>query len=165
MSPPLVSILSQMQPVHTLPHYFPKTHLNTISYLCPDLPSGLCSSGFPTKLLYAFLISPMHATCPTHLILYLITLIIPSEACKLWSSHYAVFPSLSPLFPLRSKLCPQYPVLINTLNLCSSHSVRDQVQHAYKTTGKLTVLYILISKCSDRRQNILNRMVASISWI
>ena len=34
----------------------------------------------------------------------------------------------------------------NTLNLCSSISVRDQVSHPYKTTGRIIVLYILIFK-------------------
>jgi hypothetical protein len=32
----------------------------------------------------------------------------------------------------------------NTLSLCSSLSVRDQVSHPYKTTGKIIILYILI---------------------
>jgi hypothetical protein len=32
----------------------------------------------------------------------------------------------------------------NTLSLCSSLSVRDQVSQPYKTTGKTTVLYTLI---------------------
>jgi hypothetical protein len=32
----------------------------------------------------------------------------------------------------------------NTLSLFSSRSVRDQVSHPYKTTGKTTVLYALI---------------------
>jgi hypothetical protein len=31
----------------------------------------------------------------------------------------------------------------NTLSLCSSLSVRDQVSHQYKTTGRIMVLYIL----------------------
>jgi len=44
-SPPLVPILSQMNPYHTLPTYFFSIHSNIIL----DLPSGLLPSGFPTK--------------------------------------------------------------------------------------------------------------------
>jgi hypothetical protein len=32
----------------------------------------------------------------------------------------------------------------NTLSLCSSLNVRDQVSHPYRTTGKIIVLYIQI---------------------
>jgi hypothetical protein len=38
-------------------------------YLCLGLPSCLLPSGFPTKILYVFLIFPIHIICPTHLIL------------------------------------------------------------------------------------------------
>jgi hypothetical protein len=49
------------------------------SYPCLGLPSGLLPSGFPTKM-YAPLVSPMRATCLTHLILLaLITLTIPKH--------------------------------------------------------------------------------------
>jgi hypothetical protein len=44
----------------------------------------------------------------------------------------------------------------NTLSLCSSLSVRDQVSHPYKTTGKIIVLYtpifvFLDSSLEDKR--------------
>jgi len=39
----------------------------------------------------------------------------------------------------------------DTLNLCSSLCVRDQVSYPYETTGKILVLYILVFKSSDRR--------------
>jgi hypothetical protein len=55
--------LSQINPVHTFQPYFPKTHSN----LRLGLPSGLFSSGFPTRILYAVSVSPMRATCPTPL--------------------------------------------------------------------------------------------------
>jgi hypothetical protein len=32
-------------------------------------------------------------------------------------------------------------VFWNTLSLCSSHNIRDQVSHLYRTTGKIIVLY------------------------
>ena len=39
------------------------------SNLCLGLPSYLFPTGFPTKTLYTSLLSPIRATCPTHLIL------------------------------------------------------------------------------------------------
>jgi hypothetical protein len=53
-------------------------------HLCLGLPNGLFPSGFPTKILYTHLFSPIRTTCTAHLnILHLITLIIFDEVYRL----------------------------------------------------------------------------------
>ena len=67
--PPPVPILSQLDPVHTLHPTSWRSILILSSHLRLDLPSVLFPSDFPTKTLYTPLLSPIHATCPAHLIL------------------------------------------------------------------------------------------------
>jgi hypothetical protein len=54
-SPPLIPILSQINPVHTTPSYISKICFNISSNLRLGLPNGLILSGFPPK-------SYMHST-------------------------------------------------------------------------------------------------------
>jgi hypothetical protein len=142
-----------MNPVHTFPLCFTKIHSNITFHLCRCLSSGLFTSCFPTKILYAFLISLMHTTCPAHLILFHLTIqIIFSEAYKLWSS---LLRSLLQLPATSSLLGPNVllsTLFTDTLNLSSSLSVSNQVQHLYGTTGKILVLNILIFTFLERRQ-------------
>jgi hypothetical protein len=57
-SPSVVPILSQIDPVHTIP---PISILST--HICLGLPSDLFHSGFPTNTLYAFPFYPIRTTC------------------------------------------------------------------------------------------------------
>jgi hypothetical protein len=88
-----------------------KIHFNIATHLRLGLPSGLFPSGFPTNILYAFLLSPIRATFHVHLIfLDLIILIMFGKKYKLWSSSSCSFLQ----FPVPSSLFGQ-KILLSTL--------------------------------------------------
>ncbi|PNF19758.1 hypothetical protein B7P43_G14768 [Cryptotermes secundus] len=83
-----------------------------------NLRSGLFPSGFPTNILYAFLVSPK-----------LLIMQFSPTPCHVISLRSNIL--LSTLFS-------------NILSPCSSLNVRDQVSHPYRTIDKIIVFYILI---------------------
>jgi hypothetical protein len=128
-SPPPVPILSQQnshyapplpQPMSLRSILIPSSHLS----FCH--PSSHTPSGFPTKLLYTSLSSPIRATCSAHLILLdFICLMISGDEYKIWSSslcnylHSRVTSSrFGPNILLKT-------LSSNTLSLWSSLNVRD----------------------------------------
>jgi hypothetical protein len=72
-----------MNPVHNLKPHFPKIHSNVIFPFTPKSYERSLPSGSPTKIMYEFLMSFMHATCHAYLFfLDLITL------C--WAADWAI---------------------------------------------------------------------------
>jgi hypothetical protein len=87
---------------------------------------------------------PKNATCPDHLILfYMIIVIMSGEKYNYKIPHwnFLQYPVTSSLLGPNILLSTLFS---NTLKLCSSLNVRDQVSHPYKTADKIIVLYILI---------------------
>jgi hypothetical protein len=104
--------------------------LSTHLYL--GLPSGLFPSGFPTNNLYMVLFFPIHATCPVHLILLnLIILIIPGEEYKSCSSSLCSFlhpPVTSSLFGRNNFLSTLF---LNTLS-CTYFTLSDKMSNCFR---------------------------------
>jgi hypothetical protein len=129
----------QSSPCHPKPASW-RSNLILSSHLCLGLRSGLFSSGFPTKILYRPLLSPMRATCSAYLIL------LDFMTRTILGEQYRPLSSLLPSFlhsPVTSSLLGPNILLnalfSNTLSLRSSLGVSDQVSHPYKITGKITV--------------------------
>ena len=94
--------------------------------------------------------SPIRATCPAHLILdFLTRTIFVDEYGSLRSSLYSFLHSPITLTLLGPNI--HNTLFSNTLSQRYSFNVSDQVAHPYKTTGKITILYILIFVLLDRK--------------
>ena len=87
-----------------------KIHCNTTLLPMPRSPKWSLSLSFPTKTLYAPLLSSIRATCPAHLI-HLITQIIFDEQYRSVSSSLRSFFHSRHLVPLRPKYLLQHPIL------------------------------------------------------
>jgi hypothetical protein len=100
-------------------------------------------SGLPTKTLYTPLFSTIRATCRAHhILLDLITRKIFGDEYRSLSSCLC---SLLHTPVTSSHLGPNIflsTLFSNTRSLCSSLSATDQASHPYKTTGKITALYL-----------------------
>ena len=114
----------------------------------------------PHQNLVCTFLSPVPTSCPVHLILLgLITRIIfrgEYRSYRLYRSYSSSLCSLLHSADTSSFLGRNILLstrFSNTLGLCFSLSVMDQVSHPYRTTGKVTFLHISMSGCVDNRQN------------
>jgi hypothetical protein len=103
------------------------------------LSNGLLPSDFPAKILYALLLSPIHATCPFHLIfLKLITRIIFGEKYRSLSSSLCSVPHSPVTSSLSGPNIFYNTLFMNTLSLLSPsvwvtefHPYRKQREKLY----------------------------------
>jgi hypothetical protein len=95
----------------------------------------------------------------------LIILVMLGEEYKLWSSSLCslLHPLVtSILFGPNIFLSTLFP---DTLSLCSSLNVKDEISYQYKTTGKIVLLYFYSFGQQTTKQNVLDWMVANITRI
>ena len=127
-----VPVLNQISPIHVCHPVSWRSVSMFSTLMCFCLPNGLSVRVSQTKVrIFHF---PMHATYPSYLIVCLIPQTIFCEsrdyepACNI-----VFFISLLP-FPVLGPYIILSTLISDTLSLCSSPLVRDQVSHPYKTT-------------------------------
>jgi len=136
------------EPARSSPYPHPTSWRSILilsSHLRLGLLSDLFHSDFHTKTPYTSLLSPIRATCFTHITLFdFITRIILGEEYRSLISSLCTFlhsPVTSSLLGQNVLLSTLFP---HTLSLPSSLNFSDQVSHPYNTTGKIRVPCILI---------------------
>jgi hypothetical protein len=151
----------------------------------PKFSSCPFHSGFPIIIVYAFLIIHIRATCAAHLILLdSITLIVPGEAYKLWSSSLCSVlrpPDTSSLFGSNILLSTLFPNILShsgatvsfrsrkTHSLIPTWSLKrhfDNPEHA--VTSPTSNNGGQPKRCASGKQNIwvryIRRQSASVSF-
>ena len=136
--PPPVPVLGQSNPVHIPTSHLLEIHPNIIHPSTPGYPQWSLSLRFPHQDPIASLSSPIHATCPAHLILLnFITRTILGEEYRSFSSSLCNL-LLSPVIP-RSKYSPQHHILKHRTSPFTRQTVHTQT-YIYKNILQLTVI-------------------------
>jgi hypothetical protein len=141
-APPPVTILSQMNAIHSCPSYFLSTYFNIIIPSTSRSSSCSISFRFPHQPLYAPFLSHIRATCLAHLIsLDLITLTTFGDQYRSQSS-----PLCSPLHsPVTSSLSGPN-ILLSTLS-------SDTLVLRSSFSASLDKLYMSVNKFFNFRDN------------
>jgi D-alanyl-lipoteichoic acid acyltransferase DltB (MBOAT superfamily) len=146
------SVFCQMYAVHIIPLCFTKIHSNII------LPSTSRSSEWSLPFRFSY----QNVVCLSHLFRVCYMLCPPRS--PLFDHPNNILRSVHVMELLIMQFSPAYrhflfgpyilfsPLFSNSLNLCFSLCVRDQVSRPYKTTGRAMISCILIFTFLERRQ-------------